>query len=104
VALRLVYVTTKDKSEALALSRALVERRLAACTNILDRMQSVYLWEGKLETSDECVVIAKTEEAKVDALIAAVKELHSYEVPCALVLPVLGGNGEYLKWVEEALR
>lgn len=102
--LRLVYITTKDKAQAEQIGRHLVETKLAACVNILDGMTSIYWWRGKIDDARECVLIAKTAEANVAALVAEVKKVHSYEVPCALVLPVLGGNADYLTWLRESLK
>jgi periplasmic divalent cation tolerance protein len=101
---RLVYVTAASRAQALELGRALVERRLAACINVLEGMTSIYRWEGKIETAAEAVLIAKTSAAKVDDLVAAVRELQDYAVPCALVLPILGGNADYIRWLEESLK
>lgn len=100
----LAYITTKDREEARAIGSALLTKRLAACVNILDGMESHYWWEGKLEASQEAVLIAKTESAKVEPLIATVKALHSYSCPCVLVLPVTAGNPAYLDWLGESLR
>lgn len=100
---RLCYITTSTKDEARNIGRALIEKRLAACVNILDGMESMYVWEGKLETAQECVLIAKTEAELVEPLIAMVKALHSYSVPCVLSLAVDKGNPDYLKWLSTFL-
>ena len=98
-ALCLLYVTTADKSEALKISRALVAERLIACANILDNMCSVYRWEGKIETSQECVLIAKTKTCHVAAATAIVKSLHSYDCPCVLSIPVETADLAFKKWL-----
>ena len=97
----LVYITTKDKSEAQRIGRALVQERFAACVNILDGMESIYWWEGKVESSQEAILIAKTKNTLVEKLMAKVKELHSYSVPCVLALPISQGNPGYLSWLRE---
>jgi periplasmic divalent cation tolerance protein len=102
--IRLVYITAKDKAEALALGRSLVEARLAACANVLEGMTSVYRWQGKLEEASEVVLIAKTESRLVRELVAAVQKEHSYDIPCALVLPVVEGAGPYMNWLSGELR
>jgi periplasmic divalent cation tolerance protein len=99
----LAYITTKDKDEARKLGRTLVEEKFAACVNIIDGMESHYWWEGKLESSKEAILIAKTEKARSQILLKRVKELHTYTCPCVLFLPVLGGNPDYLKWLSENL-
>lgn len=102
--LRLVYITASSDAEAQAIGAALVERRLAACVNILPSMTSMYLWNGKIESRSECVVIAKTEQRLTDQVVEAVRELHADQVPCAMVLPVLGGNPGYLAWLHESVQ
>ncbi len=102
--MKLCYITTSSKDEARAIGRALLEKRLAACVNILDGMESHYWWEGKIETSQEAVLIAKTKGDQVDALIATVKALHSYKLPCVISLPIESGNKDYLAWLASSLR
>lgn len=97
--LRWVYLTTRDRDEALRLGQALVEERLAACVNILPAMTSIYWWQGALETAHEAVLIAKTRADLLPALTARVKALHSYDTPCVLALPILEGNPDYLAWL-----
>ena len=94
-----IYVTASDSEEARRIGRALVEARLAACANVIDRVTSVYWWQGEVQEDDEAVLIAKTREDLVDDLTAKVKELHSYECPCVVALPVTGGNAEFLDWI-----
>lgn len=99
----MAYITAKDKAEAYTIGKVLVGKKLAACVNILDGMQSLYWWEGKLEESREAVLIAKTTEEKVEALISTVKQLHSYEVPCVVTYRIADGNPDYLKWLGESV-
>ena len=102
--MRLVYVTTKNIEEARAIAHELMNRKVVACANILPQMESIYRWEGKLEQASECVLILKTEEAKVDAVIEAVVELHSYDVPCAFSIPIEAGSKAYLDWLSGELK
>jgi len=95
----LVYVTTESKKEAQAIARALLEERLIACANIIEPMQSLYWWEGKIEDSDETVLIVKTRAAHLPALTARVKEMHSYDCPCIVALPITDGSKDYLTWL-----
>lgn len=95
----MAYMTAGSREEARAIGRALIEDRLAACVNIMDGMTSIYRWEGAVEESSETVLIAKTREALFDALVARVRELHSYDVPCVIKLPFDEGNPEYLEWL-----
>lgn len=102
--LRLVYITAKDAEEARQIGRDLVERRLAACCNILEPMSSIYWWQGAIQEDREAVLIAKTRAALVEDLIARVRAIHSYQVPCVLSLPVETGNKEYLTWLADEAR
>lgn len=101
MAVMLVYVTTGDAAEALAIGRAAVTARLAACANIIPGMRSVYRWEGKVQESDETVLVLKTSEAQLERLIERVKSLHSYDCPCIEALPVTGGYQPFLDWVAQ---
>ena len=94
-----IYMTVGSKEEARKIGRELVTARLAACVNILDNMNSFYRWEGKIQDDTEVVMIAKTTEDKVPGLIKKVKSLHSYDCPCIVSLPVIGGHQPFLEWV-----
>jgi periplasmic divalent cation tolerance protein len=97
----LAYITVPNRSEALRIGKALLEGRLAACINVLDGMRSAYWWQGRIEEADECVLLAKASESRQDAIIAKVKELHGYSVPCIVFMPIAGGNPEYLEWIRK---
>ncbi len=99
--LAFVYMTAASRADAARIGRALVEERLAACVNILDGMTSIYRWQGAVEESAEAVLIAKTRRALFDRLAARVRELHGYEVPCILELPLGRGNPAYVDWLRE---
>lgn len=99
-----IYVTAKDRAEALSIGRALVDERLVACVNILDAMRSLYWWDGAVREADEAVLIAKTRSELARAVTARVKALHSYEVPCVVVLPVADGNPDFLDWIAAETR
>ena len=94
-----VYTTYPSLVEAERAGRGIVERRLAACVNILPGMISHYRWEGKVERGEEVVMIFKTRASLAEAVRAAVKESHSYTTPAIIVLPVEGGDPAYLAWV-----
>ena len=97
----IAYVTTESVEQAEEIGRALVGERLAACANILPGMRSIYRWKGAVETAGETVLIAKTRETLAQALIARVRELHTYEVPCIVVLPVTDGLPAFLRWIDD---
>ena len=96
-----VYVTAANREEATRLGREVVEKRLAACANILDPMRSIYWWRGKLEESEEAVLVLKTRESRLAELIEEVARLHSYECPCIEAIPISTGNPAYLQWIED---
>ncbi len=97
---KLIYVTAPSRKEAEKIAETVVTERLAACANILDSVTSVFHWEGKLCRENEAVLILKTTEEKTTALTTRIKELHSYECPCIVVLPIEGGNPAFLEWLE----
>ena len=94
-----VYTTYPSIVEAEAAGRALVERRLAACVNILPGMVSFYWWQGKIDRGDEVVMIIKTRASLAEPVRAAVKEMHSYTTPAILVLPVESVDPDYHAWI-----
>ncbi|HEY9537201.1 MAG TPA: divalent-cation tolerance protein CutA [Kiloniellaceae bacterium] len=97
----LVYVTAADEAEAQAIGRAMVEARLAACANVLPGMVPIFRWEGRVQTGSESVVILKTTAERAAALVEAVEAMHSYDCPCAVVLPIVGGSRAFLDWISQ---
>ncbi|WP_193371246.1 divalent-cation tolerance protein CutA [Pelagibius marinus] len=95
----LVYVTAADAEEARLIGRAMVEARLAACANVFPQMVPIFLWEGEIGEGSESVVIMKTTRERAEELIAAVEAMHSYECPCAVILPLAGGSRAFLDWI-----
>jgi periplasmic divalent cation tolerance protein len=106
MATRLVYMTFPDREAALKVARLLVERRLAACANMIPHLTSVYRWQGEVVEDGEVVLIAKTASAHMAALRAAVIENHPYELPCivALDLDEADSHAPYIAWVSEATK
>jgi periplasmic divalent cation tolerance protein len=99
-----VLTTMPDAETAEPLARALVEERLAACVNVHGPMVSVYRWQGNVEREPERQLVIKTTRARVGALRKRIGELHPYELPEFLVVPVLDGSAEYLAWVRDQTR
>ena len=97
----IVFVTVGSVAEGERLAQALVEERLAACVNRIPNIQSVYRWEGKVEQSGEELLVIKTGRQLFTALEKRVRELHSYEVPEIIALPLIEGTEAYLRWLEE---
>ena len=94
-----VYTTYPSVVEAEEAGRALLERALAACVNILPGMLSLYRWQGAIERGEEAVMIIKTRASLAEAVRAAVKEMHSYETPAILVIPLESVDSGYLGWL-----
>jgi periplasmic divalent cation tolerance protein len=99
--IQLIYITASDMVEAKAVSRALLEKRLVACVNLIDGMKAMYWWKGQIEEGQEVVIVGKTVAALVPDVIETVKAVHSYECPCVVSLPVSGGNSAFLNWIED---
>lgn len=102
--IRLFYVTCADTAEAERIASALLERKLIACANILPQMRSLYHWQGELCRSEECVLLLKSTADCSDEIIAAVQELHSYDTPCVLALPIEAGAPDFLQWIADSVQ
>ncbi len=101
---RIVLTTTATKAEAQKIAGALVERKLAACVNVVGPIASVYRWKGAVENAEEFLCIVKTTAAAAAKVQAAIQELHSYELPECVVLPIEDGSKDYLAWIAENVR
>ena len=99
---RIVLSTAGSEQEAHKIAHILVKRRLAACVNILPRVQSIYRWKGEIESAQEWLLLIKTRADKFSAVRDAIGELHSYEVPECIVLEIEDGSPPYLQWLEKA--
>lgn len=97
----LVFTNAPDRAVAMKLAQALVERRLAACVNVLAGCTSVYRWQGALETADELPLLIKTRAGRFEEVAAVIRSLHPYELPEIIAVPVVQGLPEYLDWVAE---
>ena len=100
---RVVLTTTSDPEEARRLGRVLVEERLIACATIIPAVVSMYRWQGKLESGSESLLLLKTDAQHIEAVRERLHQVHSYETPEFLVLPVENGSEAYLKWLGESL-
>ena len=101
MAAMLVYVTTASREEALNIGRALVGERLAACANVIGGVSSIYWWQGRLMEEGEASLILKTTSDLIPELILRAKQLHSYDCPCIVALPISHGNPDYLAWIDK---
>jgi periplasmic divalent cation tolerance protein len=100
----LVLTTASSKEEAHKIGHTLVERMLAACVTIVPKVQSIYRWEGEIEQAEEWLLILKTTRGAFEHLRAAICELHSYEVPECISLPIEDGSVEYLSWIGQSVK
>ncbi|KAF0928438.1 hypothetical protein E2562_003250 [Oryza meyeriana var. granulata] len=99
-----VYVTVPNKEAGKKLAGSIISEKLAACVNIVPGIESVYWWEGKVQTDAEELLIIKTRESLLDALTEHVKANHEYDVPEVIALPIKGGNLKYLEWLKNSTR
>ena len=101
---RVVLTTAGSVDEARRIGRTLVEERLAACATIVPSVESIYRWEGEIESSTEALLLLKTTTEQIQPMQARLHELHSYQTPEFLVLPVESGSGGYIEWLHASLR
>ena len=97
-----VYATFASVDQAETIGRTLVEEGLAACVNILPEIRSIYRWEGKIEQDTECGFLAKTTQQLFPQLSCRIAQLHSYQTPCIVALPITAGHQPYLDWIRAA--
>ena len=98
-----VYITTSGKDESKYIGKTLVEEKLTACVNIVPSIESIYLWKGEIEEDNESLLIAKTKQDNIDKIIKRVKEIHSYETPAILAIPIIEGSKDYLDYLDSEL-
>ena len=101
---RIVLCTTGSQDEARKIARHLVEQRLAACVNIVPRMESIYRWQGKLESSGEWLLLIKTTVERFPAVRDAIRDLHSYELPECIAISIEDGSSGYLEWIAQSVK
>jgi periplasmic divalent cation tolerance protein len=100
---RVVLSTAGSEAEARKIAQALVERRLAACVNIVGPVHSIYRWQGAVESAPEYLLIIKTTQAAFPRVLDAIRELHAYQVPECIMLSIEQGSEDYLRWVAESV-
>lgn len=95
-----VFITVDSQETARKITDKLLTERKAACVNIIPKVESQYWWQGKIESTNELLLIVKTHAVLLEELIALVKQNHPYSVPEIIALPIIGGNKDYLKWID----
>ena len=97
-----ILVTAKDKKEATTIAKGLLEAKLIACANIIDGVQSLFWWQGKIDSLKEVVMVLKTKKNLFKKVLTRVKALHSYQTPEIIALPIVNGSEDYLKWINSS--
>ena len=99
-----VFVTTSTEEEAYGIAELLLSERKAACINIVPKVDSLFWWQGKLDSAQESLLIIKTRASLLPEIITMVKEVHSYEVPEIIAIPIIGGSEDYLNWIDSEVK
>ncbi|MGH9582275.1 MAG: divalent-cation tolerance protein CutA [Bryobacteraceae bacterium] len=97
----IVWCACANREEAARIARALVEARLAACVSVLPEVESIYRWQGEIESAREVPIVIKTSEGRFAELRDSIAAMHGYEVPEIVALPISGGSESYLAWLRE---
>jgi len=98
-----LFITTAADEEAQLISRVLLEQRKAACINIVPRVSSLFWWQGNIDSAQESLLVVKTRASLVAEIVQLVKEIHSNDVPEIIALPIVGGNQDYLEWLDREI-
>ena len=99
----LVYVTVNDEDEGLSIAKKAVEKRLAACANLYPKINSVFSYQNQIQTQEEAVLLLKTTAQAYDELERFIIEIHSYDDPCVLRLPIEGGATDFMSWIKNTV-
>lgn len=99
-----VFVTASSEEEAQKIANSLVEKKIAACVNIVGGVNSIFSWQGKIDRASESLLIVKTKECRFDDLKKEVKLIHSYDTPEIIAMPIVLGDQKYLEWIDESVR
>ena len=99
-----IFVTASSKKEAQKIAASLIKQKLAACVTIIDKVDSIFFWEDKVQKAKEFLLIIKSTRAKFAQVTKLIKALHSYKVPEIIGLPIIVGDSSYLRWIDAALR
>ncbi|MFC2007760.1 divalent-cation tolerance protein CutA [Chloroflexota bacterium] len=100
----IILVTTGSSQEANNIAQELLQRKKAACVNIVPGVQSLFRWQDKVDSASEHLLIIKTRAALLDEVVALISQVHSYDVPEIIALPIIGGSRDYLEWVGEQVK
>jgi periplasmic divalent cation tolerance protein len=99
-----IFITASNKKEAKSIAKALIVKKLAACVNLVDKVESLFWWQGKVDSAKEILLIVKSKTGNLKKITTCVKSLHSYKVPEIISLPIKAGYLPYLRWIDDSLR
>jgi periplasmic divalent cation tolerance protein len=99
-----LFITTGTDEEAHKVAEVLLKQRKVACVNILPGISSFFWWQDRLDSAQEILLIVKTKESLLNEIIRLVKEIHSYEIPEIIAMPIIGGNQDYLEWIGKEVK
>ena len=99
-----LFVTASNSEEAHKIAKVLLSQRKAACVNIVPGISSLFWWQDKLDSAQESLLIIKTKASLLNQIVTLVREIHSYEVPEIIALPIIGGNQDYLEWIDKEVK
>ena len=99
----IAYTTTDSKSAAKNIARELIKQKIAACCSIINNIESIYFWENQICDDEEYLLMIKTTKSKIDRLKNAISELHNYDTPEILIVPVVAGSEKYLNWIDNTI-
>jgi len=99
-----IFITTGTDEEAQEVAKALLNNRLAACVNIVPKINSIFWWNDTLDSAQENLLIVKSRASLLNEIVKLVKEVHSYETPEIVALPIIGGNPDYLDWISKEVK
>lgn len=99
----IIFITAANKKEASRIAAALLKERLAACVNVVGKIDSFFWWQGKIDNAGEYLLLVKSRKEKLASIVKLVKSLHSYETPEIIAVPVIAGEKKYLDWIDESL-
>ena len=99
-----LFITTANTEEAQRISSMLLNQKKAACVNIVPKVSSLFWWQGKLDSAQESLLIVKTKTSLLNEIVALVREIHSYDIPEIIALPIVGGNQDYLDWIGKEVK
>ena len=99
-----LFITTATTNEAQRISKVLLEQRKVACVNIVPSVSSLFWWENKLDSAHESLLIVKTKASLLNEVVRLVREIHSYDIPEIIALPIVGGNQDYLEWIGKEVK